>query len=31
MFVKLPARVFERLIRLTTSRRGSHDLLDANL
>jgi hypothetical protein len=30
MLVELPARFFNRLIRTTASRRGSHDLFDAN-
>jgi hypothetical protein len=30
MLVEFPARFFNRLIRVTTSRRGSHDLFDAN-
>jgi hypothetical protein len=30
MLVELPARFFNRLIRVTTGRRGSHDRFDAN-
>ena len=30
MFVELPARCFNRLIRATTCRRGLHDLFDAH-
>jgi hypothetical protein len=30
MLVKFPARFFNRLIGVTTSRRGSHNLFDAN-
>ena len=30
MLVEFPARVFNRLFCVTTRRRGSHDLFDAN-
>jgi len=30
MLVEFPARFFNRLIRATTRRRGTHDLFDAN-
>jgi len=30
MLVEFPARFFQRLIRVTTRRRGPHDLFDAN-